>query len=294
MNPQFVSSVCESVFSQTPKSIHRFSTGTGNYVFRVVLDTADFVFRCGTQSYDNTIRYLTALQELEIPVSQVVAHGRQDGLYYMIAAYIDGQELGDVYPSLSDTVKRTIAKEVIQIQDRVSKLPINSSGTWTQWVRSMLDRARTRITANGFFAPESVDRLVPITLELQSYFETFPRLPYLDDITTKNLLIHNGHVSGIIDVDWLECGDRLTFAALTNMALLNLEYDTDYVEYLLEYLHISPMQRRAFQFYSLMFCVDFMGERGTTFLGRTVPVDSTIIERLNRIYGQLWDQYKQC
>ena len=93
-------------------------------------------------------------------------------------------------------------------------------------------------------------------------------------------------------MDWLECGDRLTFVALTNMALLNMEYDTDYVRFLLEQLQITPVQRRVFQFYTLMYCVDFMGERGTTFVGRTVPVNAEIVEHLNSIYEQLWSQFQ--
>lgn len=157
-----------------------------------------------------------------------------------------------------------------------------SLSDWGQWVRSMLKRAKERILANGYFDPQLVDQLLPLVSELDGYFKSLCPLPYLDDITTKNLLIQNGHVSGIIDVDWLECGDCLTFAALTYTSLLNLEYDTDYVQYLLEELHVSSIQRHAFQFYALMYCVDFMGERGSTFVGRTVPVSDEIITRLNR------------
>ena len=52
----------------------------------------------------------------------------------------------------------------------------------------------------------------------------------------------------------------LTFAALTNMALRDLGYDTDYVTYILEEMQVNDVQKRAFLFYTLMYCVDFMGE----------------------------------
>ena len=36
-------------------------------------------------------------------------------------------------------------------------------------------------------------------------------MPYLDDVTTKNLLVKDGHISGIIDVDWIGMGDQLSY-----------------------------------------------------------------------------------
>lgn len=104
------------------------------------------------------------------------------------------------------------------------------------------------------------------------------------------LLYHRG----IIDIDWMGIGDKLTYIALTNMALLNLEYDTDYVKYILEEMQVDDIQKKAFLFYTLMFCVDFMGERGTQFMDKTVEVNEQIIDRLNRIYDQLWDEWNSC
>lgn len=290
MNPEFVSAVCWNVFGETPAHIERFSTGLGNYVYRIKIGRADYVFRCGEQPYDQTVRYLTELQALDLPVAKLIAHGRYRELYYMIVTYLEGRELGDIYPSLSDAEKHTIAQEVIHIQNRAAQLQTDGTCNWPKWVDDMLERARTRITANGYFDPELVDRLRPTASRLRHYFELLTPRVYLDDITTKNLLIQNGHVSGIIDIDWIEYGDWLTFAALTNMSLLNMEYDTKYMQYLLEQMHITQKERQAFQFYTLMFCVDFMGERGSTFVGRTVPVSKEIIERLNRIYTQLFKQ----
>lgn len=39
---------------------------------------------------------------------------------------------------------------------------------------------------------------------------------------------------GIIDIDQMGIGDKLMYVALTNMALLNMEYDTDYVKCILK------------------------------------------------------------
>ena len=94
----------------------------------------------------------------------------------------------------------------------------------------------------------------------------------------------------MIDIDWLGCGDPLTFIALTYMALLDMQYDTDYVKYLLAEMNTSESEYKAFLFYTLVYCVDFMGERGMTFCGKTVDVNTEIVNKLNRIYENLFTE----
>ena len=113
---------------------------------------------------------------------------------------------------------------------------------------------------------------------MEIYFTNVHPIVYLDDISSKNLLIHNGQLSGIIDVDWMGIGDRLTFVALTYMALLNMECDMDYVDYILEEMQVNDEQRNAFLFYSLMYCVDFMGERGMQFMDQKIAVNDGIVD----------------
>lgn len=149
-----------------------------------------------------------------------------------------------------------------------------------------------RIVKNGYFDAERVERLRGEEGVLKEYFASVRPVAYLDDVSTKNLLIYNGRISGIIDIDWIGIGDKLTFAALTNMALLNDAFDTDYVTYILEEMQISEIERNAFLFYTLMFCVDFMGERGMQFMDKRVEVNEQIVGRLNAIYDRLWTEWK--
>lgn len=75
------------------------------------------------------------------------------------------------------------------------------------------------------------------------------------------------------------------------MALLNSEYDTDYVKYILEEMQVNDIQKKAFLFYAIMYCVDFMGERGMRFMDKVVEVNEQIIDRLNGIYDRLWEEW---
>lgn len=296
MDENKISQLCLECLKQRPSLVKRCTMGIGNYVYYVETTCEKYIVRCSAEAgaYKNTIHWLEKLSALRVPVPRVLSYGSFSEYEYLILSYIEGKDLGLVYPALTGNDKKSIAKEIVRIQDRAAQLKLEdlpAEWSWSSFVRYILDRAAERIAKNGYFDREKADRLKKEALQLDRYFSAIRPTAYLDDISSKNLIIHNGRVSGIIDVDWIGVGDKLTYVALTNMALLNLEYDTDYVTYILEEMALTPLQEKAFSFYSLLYCVDFMGERGMTFMGKTVEVNQQIIDRLNGIYDQLWAEW---
>lgn len=297
LNGNIISQLCKKCFFKTPQSIVRCSVGQGNYVFIVQFCDAKYVVRCSPEenAYVDTVYWLEKLALIEIPVPKIISKGVFEDYEYLILTFFEGKDIGLVYSQLSDEDKRNIACEIVSIQDRVKTLRLKnipSEWSWCSEIHYMLNRAKERIAANGYFDIEKVDRLRKSAIVLDRYFASIEPIAYLDDVSTKNLLIHNGHISGIVDIDWIGIGDILTYAALTNIALLNMEYDTDYVKYILEEMSLSSIQRKAFLFYSLMYCVDFMGERGMQFMDKHIEVNEQIIYRLNGIYDLLWKEWE--
>ena len=272
--------------------IERCGVGHGNYVYIVSGETDKYVIRCSDEddAYKNTIHWLKRLKEINIPVPEIIADGKYKNYNYIILSYLSGQDLGIVYPTLSNDEKRIIAGEVVKIQNTVSTIEledVEDNWYWYSFIQYILERAKERIENNGYFDIDKIEQLYKMSEILQDYFNQIKPVAYLDDISTKNLLIENGKVSGIIDVDWIGIGDKLTYVALSNVALLNMDYDTNYVDYLLEEMDIKQAERKAFIYYSLLFCVDFMGERGMQFGDKRIDVNETIISRLNQIYDNL-------
>lgn len=296
MNEEKVFQLCLECLSESPKTIERCTVGQGNYVYIVDCSGQKYVFRCSAEcnAYENSIHWLEKLKSVEIPVPQVINKGKYEEYEYLILSYIEGRDIGLVYQQLEEADKMAIAKEIVRIQNEVEKLTLDDlddNWNWRSHIQYMLDRAKERIAQNGYFAVEKVERLREQMGQLEKYFKCVKPIAYLDDISSKNLLIHNGRISGIIDIDWMGIGDKLTYVALTNMALLNLEYDTNYVKYILEEMQVSDVEKKAFLFYTLMYCVDFMGERGMQFMDKTIEVNEQIINRLNRIYEKLWQEW---
>ena len=299
MNENIISQLCIQCLFETPHSIERCAVGQGNYVYIVECSVGKYVVRCSSErnAYDSTVFWLEQLALIKIPVPKIIAKGRFGEFEYLVLSYFEGKDIGLVYLQLSDDEKKEIAKEIVHIQNRVATLRLKNvepQWSWRSLVDDVLERAKERIAVNGYFKIEKVDRLWESAEALDEYFSSIEPIAYLDDVSTKNLLIHNGRISGIIDIDWIGIGDRLTYVAMTNMALLNMEYDTDYVKYILDEMQLSDIQKKAFLFYTLMFCVDFMGERGMQFMDKFVEVNKQIIDRLNSIYDSLWDEWKRC
>lgn len=288
-----------TVVGEKIQSIERCSTGIGNYVFivRTSLDNK-YILRCSEdkKAYNDTIYWLPKLKDCNIPVPEIKRSGTFENYKYLILSYAEGKEIGDIYSQLTDDEKKQIAKEVIDIQKQVAKIKsvVPSEWGWNSFVEEMLSRSYELISTNGFFDVAKLEVLRVIHGQLREYFASVKPNLYLDDISTKNLLISNGHVSSVIDIDWMGFGDILTFVAMTKVALLNMDYDTVYVDYLLEEIRPNKEQYKAFVFYCLLFCVDFMSERGTTFLDKVIPVNQEIIDRLNRIYDNLLIQWKNA
>lgn len=296
MDELIIKHICQETFHKAPAMIDSCSVGLANYVFIVSIDGCMYSVRCNTErnAYQDTIRLLKKLADIGISVPHVLYNGTFEQYEYVILTYIEGEELWAVYDQLTEEDKKGLAKEIIQIQREVSlNLSEEIEGwSWLAFIHETLDEARLLVQKNGYFDAEKVNRVESQIPILQDYFERVEATPYLDDVTTKNLLIKDGHISGIIDVDSIGMGDVLTFAALTYVALLNMEYDTDYVYFILDEMNITDLQRKAFCFYTLMYCVYFMGERGTQYNDRVVEVNQRIIDRLNMIYDQLWNEWR--
>lgn len=277
--------------------IERCGIGIANYVFIVSTESEKFILRCSKDenAYKDTVYWLNKLSECEIPIPIVLSEGKYKEYFYLILSYIRGDDIGNVYCKLKDSEKKQIAKDVVEIQRKVSRLDVrvDVAWTWNCFVDEMLNRAEERIKRKNYFDVNKIYIIKKLQQEIRGYLNTVQPTPYLDDISTKNLLIYEGKVSGIIDIDWMGFGDMLTFVAMTKVALLNMDLDTKYIDHLLVEIHPNITEYKAFLFYCLIYCVDFMGERGMQFLDKTIPVNESIIKRLDGIFDILMEEWNR-
>ncbi len=170
--------------------IERCGVGIANYVFKVCTANEKFILRCSKdkETYKDTIYWLNKLSACEIPISIVLSEGKYGDYSYLILSYIPGDDIGNVYNKLSDSEKKKIAKEVIDIQRKVSRIAIRADAEWTWkccFVDEMLNRAEERIRRKHYFDINKIDIIKKLQQEVQEYLGKVQPTPYLDDISTN-------------------------------------------------------------------------------------------------------------
>ena len=303
-----VNKICDDVFNGRPTEIIRNTVGLAGYVYTVVFNDTKYVIKISDDKnlIIGSTYWLNKVKDLDIPTPCVIAENLVNAPYFFVMSFIPGKDLGLVYSSLLKSEKKIIAKKIIGFQKEIKKLPMakgfgslnsyedseNICSSWEESLLNDINRAEEAIINSGIFSVEYVLKLKQIMPNFKEYFSSVKPEPFLDDITTKNVLIHEGKLSGIIDLDWISFGDEVLFLGLVTMALLSMKADIDYADYLKDEMNLNEKQERALKFYVLMFCVIFMSEKGMCF-NQAEPMkvseeDKMLLQEIfNRYYEKL-------
>ena len=299
-----VNKICDDVFNGKPTEIIRNTVGLAGYVYTVVINDTKYVIKISDDKnlILGSTYWLNKVKDFDIPTPCVIAENLSNVPYYFVMSFISGKDLGIVYSSLSQNEKKIIAKKIIGFQKEIKKLPMakgfgslnsyedseNICFSWEESLLNDINRAEEAIIKNGIFSVEYVMKLKQIMPNFKEYFSSVKSEPFLDDITTKNVLIDEGKLSGIIDLDWISFGDEVLFLGLVTMALLSMNADLDYADYLKDEMNLNEMQEQALKFYVLMFCVIFMSEKGMCF-NQTEPMK--VFEEEKMLLQEIFNRY---
>lgn len=106
----------------------------------------------------------------------------------------------------------------------------------------------------------SLDELRRVANNLSNYFTSVRPVAYLDDITTKNVLLDKSHFSRIIDVDQLGFGDKLIVIGATKALLIREGLDAVYPDYWCKALVLTDEHYAAVNFYCAVHCIVYLAE----------------------------------
>lgn len=295
-------------FNTRPKVIRRLLTGLCHYVYYIKdYKQNSYIIRASTVENKNYLRgsiyWLNKLHEYNLPISKILAEGINDEVPYIILSYISGDDLGNVYLSLTEQQKKILARKMVSIQRELEKIEIpynnrygylfsfedsNFKNSWIDVIKEHINRSKDRINNNAIFDVLYVHRVEELLVGYLDYLSKVKAIPFFDDATTKNVLIDNGLFAGIIDLDSICFGDKLYQVALTKMSLLSSNYDTHYIDYWIEELKLNEEEIKILDLYTLIFCVDFMSEIGMKF-NKEEPIrpNKKKIKRLKELFENI-------
>jgi hypothetical protein len=306
---QDAASILTAVTGHNVKSLRRFPTGLAHYVYDAPLANDEAVVVRLTRpewndAFFGAIYWSHLLRPLGVPLPEIFyadATGDAHGFPVLVLERLAGTDLGEVYPALSDEQKRRIASRIVEVQRQIATLPHGSGfgfahsyddralkPSWIDVLAEHLERSRQRIRAVGVVDESVVDRVEHSLTAHRGYFDSVEPVCFLDDTTTKNVIVADGKLSGIVDVDAVCFGDALRTPALTQMSLLNLGYDGIYIDAWREQLALDREQHEILTLYTAMYCVDFLSELGQRFNQDEAPsIDPQQLRRLTTILDGL-------
>jgi aminoglycoside phosphotransferase len=303
---EIISRIVSDKLSEKVISAERFSTGYQHFVFDVQTERGtNAVVRISKPEHrhlaESALFWNETLRPKGVPLPEILAADLTAEFPFLILERLAGKDLWLVYRELSKSEKKALAHEMVRLQAIAAGLPKaksfgyletyeSESGcpTWFDVLLKYLERSRGRIRKNGYFGTEIVDRVENKARNYMDYFARIEPVAFFDDITTKNVIVNDGKLSGIVDVDWMCFGDNLETIALTNTALLSEDCETDYIEFWCEASKLDAVQRKVLNLYSAMTCVDFLSEIGQTF-NKDTPIyfDEKKVKRLFEILDNL-------
>jgi Ser/Thr protein kinase RdoA (MazF antagonist) len=293
-------------------AVTRFPTGLCHHVFDVDLgDAGHVVVRVADPGNRHLLAGATAwtarLRPLGVPLPAVLAHdvAADTPLPYQVLERLPGDDLGLVHSALSVAQRRALAGSVVEVQSAVARLGVGTGfgysadpeghpphGSWADVVHDNLRRSGGRLSGAAPAVRELHARVVARAAALRVFLDGVPAVPFLDDLTTKNVLVDDGRLSGVVDVDVVCFGDPLWTPALTTVSLVAADLSTDYVDAWLELLSPDADARTAFDLYCAVFCLDLLSEDGLAFNRETpVALDEPRTRRLVELAAGVLETY---
>jgi aminoglycoside phosphotransferase (APT) family kinase protein len=289
-------------------AVERFPTGIVHYVYDVTTAAGRrVVARLATEDSAHLLAggvyWHERLRGVGAPLPALLYAdlAPASGFAFMLLERLPGKDLALVYDQMTHAQRQALAVEIVALQRSVASLP-RASGfgfarsyddpnllpTWLDVVLADLERSRQRLSANGVAPVAYVERVRQRVMEIAQYLRAVAPVAFLDDTTTKNVLIHDGALSGVVDTDLVCFGDPLFTLALTRLALRAHAMESDYANHWRDLLALDADRQRALTVYTAVFCVGFMSEIGERF-NRDVspPIDYAYLRRLEHILDDL-------
>lgn len=261
---------------EKPIGIERMTFGHQSTVYDVSLPSKSIILRFNENPkvFERTRHNISVLRQLGLPTPTVIHSNLSHDRYpaYMILAKIPGRDLRFEMEKMSKAELSQLAEQIVSYQQLVAQLPkgegygwvpIGYKGDYQSWADIVFrDLNRHIDNIENQLSKREINRLLYQAEELRTYFDQVEPVCFLDDITIKNVMILDGKLQGLIDLDWVCYGDPLYMVGLTQTAILSdiNEEAIYYIDQLCQYWSISKqMRNEVVNFYSMVHALEFIG-----------------------------------
>ena len=300
-NETIAAEVVASMTQEQVLSSIRMTTGDQYFVYDIKTVNADYVIRMTDMAHKNNfitaIYWQNKLLPLGIPLAKFI-NSDLDGQHSLFPSLLmhrlAGNDLCNIYSELTDSDKRNLAQEMIKIQALTNGLPdgkgygitpsyeqITADNSWYDFLMNRLGLFKDIIRKNGIYDERNADKVIALGKKMEHEFRAIPARPFLWDASERNVIVNQGKITGIVDVDDMCFGDPLLVIALTSIALEVDGHDTLYTDYWAEGLQLDAKAQQRLHFYRLFYTVVFMRKHAmTTTNAKKVVFDKQLLQAM--------------
>lgn len=294
-------------FQQVPLDIHRIPIGISNEVYNVKLKDQEVIIRLSTETkfLRGSSKHIPELNKLDIHVPQILAQDYSKKLIplaYQIQTKILGLDLGLVIEKLTKEQLKKLAHEVVAIFNKIKTItPIDNkyglvwgqdendlSDSWTERMNLWIDESIARGQSTGIINDTITQQLKDIYRVYKPYFDSVKPVTYFGDISSKNVMISDGKLSGLVDLDGLTQGDPLEAIGRIKIAWYGTSYGTFYTNAVMDEMQLDKDQRKIVTLYAVLNQASLLCENGILFNQNTcTAIDRSQEKRDKEIINML-------
>jgi aminoglycoside phosphotransferase (APT) family kinase protein len=276
MDQADVADLITHTFGASPTTVQRMAFGHTSVTYKVDVSNRQLIVRTNAapSAFAHTVGNLETLRSLGLPAPRLLASNLSSSRYgaaYLILESIPGRDLRFELRTMNRNQQFQLANELVGFQRKVGSLPhpqgygyaaIQQNGPLSSWVKVVESQIAD-------VSHTSLPRLARLTRAVHrgirahaSELSAVPPTCFLDDLTTKNVIVQEGVLQGIVDLDFVCYGDPLFWIALTAVAIvsdLGAEFLT-YAAALCDSWGLVPRSSRLLALYVVVHCQRFIAQ----------------------------------
>ncbi len=277
-----IARITQKEFNSSPVSITRMSNGICNEVYTVDLGDREVIMRLHVEPRYvlGSHNHIPIFKSKGIRVPDILAEDYSKETFpfaYQIQTKIDGRDIKDVIESLGDDELRGIGAEIANVFRLISDVPNNGKfgvlwgddkdlvDSWSAEVARVTKVVIGWGRTTGVLDTEIEKTLNWINAEYKDYFDKVRPYTYFGDLSSKNVMIHEGRFSGLVDLDSLAQGDPLEAIGRIKASWYGTHYGQIYSDAVMDSLNLTRQQRKIVTMYAVLNRAFWTLENGVRF-----------------------------
>lgn len=300
--------IFQRMYGEPAIGCFRYTASNQNYVYGIDTGKRQYVLRLTLPEKKELVLSALNLQSimegLDVPISKFIKEdldGKHSPFLSLLMNRMPGQDIIHIYSQLNTVEKLQMAKQIYEIQKKTTgfmmgsgygrsffynNLPTNQTlfTTWSADIFQNIHYFIEKLHKTGLIHIPNENKIYSIMDKLKANLDTVLPTAFLRDIGERNVLVKQGRITGVIDIDDICFGDSLLVIALTHIALREKGYDTEYTDAWQNLLNLDSNAQDRLELYKIFYALSFLRLHGqkTTNNQDTHLNTNLLLEELNK------------